>query len=559
MDTVALLLVLVLVVALLVMRSSAAKDRKRLLGDLQDMGTNNAKLQEEIGQLRTSNEALVVENEALSAFKVILDAQKEADRILAEAKQEVEAAQARSREILAQATRQSESELEKAREEAKQIRADARTRSDEAARKAASVMDSANREAHLVLDNANRRAQEIAGSAFEAVQNAEKFEQIAKAMKNLIEGYGDQYVIPSRSLLDELADDYSFTEAGQELRNARDRSRQMVKGRTAGTCDYVETNRRETAITFVVDAFNGKVDSILSRTKESNIGTLEQEIRDAFNLVNHNGAAFRSARIEPSYLEARLTELRWAATALEIKARDKEEQRRIKEQIREEEKAQRDFERAMREAAKEEESLRRAMDKIKAQVDKASEEQRLNYETQLAEMAQKLREVEERNQRAMSMAQQTRAGNVYVISNVGSFGEDVFKIGMTRRLDPLDRVHELGNASVPFSFDVHAMIESEDAPSLETRLHQLFLTAQVNKINSRKEFFRVPIKAIREEVERLGIATRWTLTATAKEYRETLAIEKALRENPEQGRLWLESQKDYTPAAAIEEETEALV
>jgi len=125
---------------------------------------------------------------------------------------------------------------------------------------------------------------------------------------------------------------------------------------------------------------------------------------------------------------------------------------------------------------------------------------------------------------------------------------------MTRRLDPLDRVHELGNASVPFAFDVHAMIESDDAPTLETKLHQHFLTAQVNKVNARKEFFRVPIRTIREEIESLGIATKWTLEAEAKEFRETLAIEKALRENPEQGRQWLESQKDYNPVALTEEE-----
>jgi len=415
-------------------------------------------------------------------------------------------------------------------------------------------MASANREAKAIIDNATKRGEEIAGSAFEAVQDAERFERVATAMRNLIEGYGDQYVIPSRSLLDELAEDYGFTEAGEELRNARDRSKQMVMGRTAATCDYVEKNRRDTAITFVVNAFNGKVDSILSRAKDDNVGTLEQEIRDAFSMVNHNGAAFRKARIEPSYLEARLTELRWAATVLEIKLRDKEEQRRIKEQIREEEKAQRDFERAMKEAAKEEELLRKAMDKIQSQVDKASDEQRGKYEAQLAELTEKLREAEERSKRALSMAQQTRMGHVYVISNIGSFGEDVYKIGLTRRLDPLDRVHELGNASVPFGFDVHAMIASDDAPTLETKLHQHFLTAQVNKVNPRKEFFRVPIKTIREEIETLGVATKWTLAAEARQYRETLAIEKALRESPEQGRRWMETQAELAPSLPLDEE-----
>jgi hypothetical protein len=568
MDALLLILVISLLIILVVNNSKWNQARKRFLAEAQEMSALNSSLKTEVHQLKFFNQDLAKENEALAAFKDILDAKNEAERILREANAvadqiRLHASQLREKtewevkQLLGKANGEAQSEISKAQEEAKQIRSQSKSRLEEASRTVESIMASAHREAKSLMENARKRAEEIAGSAFEVVEDAERFERVAKAMKNLIDGYGDQYVVPSRSLLDELAEDYGFTEAGEELRNARDRSKQMVKSRTAATCDYVENNRRETAITFVVDAFNGKVDSILSRAKDANIGTLEQEIRDAFNLVNHNGSAFRSARILPEYRDARLTELRWAATAQEIKARDKEEQRRIKEAIREEEKAQRDFERAMREAAKEEELLRKAMEKIQAQVEKASAEQRTKYEAQLAEMAEKLREVEERNQRAMSMAQQTRVGNVYVISNVGSFGEDVFKIGMTRRLDPLDRVHELGNASVPFSFDVHAMISSDDAPVLERTLHQHFLTAQVNKVNARKEFFRVPIQTIRQEIEKLGISTRWTLTADAKQYRETLAIEKALRENPELGKQWLESQADFEPSMGALEEEEA--
>jgi hypothetical protein len=313
----------------------------------------------------------------------------------------------------------------------------------------------------------------------------------------------------------------------------------MVKNGTAATCDYVEENRRETAVRFVVDAFNGKVDSILSRTKHDNVGTLTQEIRDAFTLVNHNGAAFRNARVVDTYLDARLTELRWAAIAQELKLRDREEQRRIKEQIREEEKAQREFERSLREAAKEEEMLRKAMDKIQDQVAKASEAQRQKYEGQLAELADRLRKVEEERQRAKSMAEQTKTGHVYVISNIGSFGEDVFKIGLTRRLEPLDRVRELGDASVPFAFDVHAMIPSNDAPALELALHKHFLAAQMNKVNPRKEFFRVPLAVIREEIDGLRVTAKWTIAAEAKEYRETLALEKTLKADPEKKKAWL--------------------
>ena len=126
------------------------------------------------------------------------------------------------------------------------------------------------------------------------------------------------------------------------------------------------------------------------------------------------------------------------------------------------------------------------------------------------------------------MAQQTRSGHVYVISNIGSFGENVFKIGMTRRLEPLDRVKELGDASVPFSFDVHAMIYSDDAPTLEKALHKRFEQESMNKINLRKEFFKAPLSVIRQAVKDQGISDiHWTMKADAVEYHESLAIEQA--------------------------------
>ena len=160
-------------------------------------------------------------------------------------------------------------------------------------------------------------------------------------MKNVIEGYGDRYLKPTYSLLDELADTYGFDEAGQQLKQARQHSKLMVEHNRAATCDYVEKNRRETAMRFIVDAFNGKVDSILSRTKAENFGTLEQQIRDAFVLVNNNGAVFRNTLITEDYLQARLTELQWATVVQALREREKEEQRRIREQMREEEKARR--------------------------------------------------------------------------------------------------------------------------------------------------------------------------------------------------------------------------
>jgi len=122
------------------------------------------------------------------------------------------------------------------------------------------------------------------------------------------------------------------------------------------------------------------------------------------------------------------------------------------------------------------------------------------------------------------MAQQTKRGHVYIISNIGSFGENVYKIGMTRRLEPTDRVKELGDASVPFQFDIHAMIYSDEAPTLENELHKAFTNKKVNMLNNRKEFFNVTIDEIEEKVGEIGIAAEFSKLPEAMEYRETLAI-----------------------------------
>ncbi len=244
--------------------------------------------------------------------------------------------------------------------------------------------------------------------------------------------------------------------------------------------------------------------------------------------MNVNGEAFRNARIEPAYLDARLEELRWAVAAQELKEREREEQRAIKERIREEERAQREFEKARKEADKEEELLRKAMDKARKEAERATDEQKIEYEAKLADLAAKLAAAEAKNQRALSMAQQTRAGHVYVISNVGSFGEDVYKIGLTRRLEPMDRIRELGDASVPFDFDVHAMVRSDDAPALERELQRRFVRQQVNKVNARKEFFRVKLTEVRDVVAALRFEATFTLTAEAKEWKETRAIEREM-------------------------------
>jgi hypothetical protein len=504
-------------------------------------------------QVVQENANLKVENERLSKWSSVADADDKARQILDEARQKLDLAEKQARELVVRAQQDYEQALAKGNREAAETTAEARAAAKQATEQARIDLVTAREEAAGIIARANDQAEAIAGKAYDAVRNAENYERTANAMKNIIEGYGDAYLKPAASLLDELAEDFAHKDAGRQLKLARDTTQRMVKMGTAADCDYKETSRRTMAIAFVLDAFNGKVDSILSRVKHDNLGTLEQEIRDAFTMVNYEGKAFREARITEDYLNARLAELRWAVIVQELKNLEREEQRRIREQIREEQKAVREYAKAMREAEKEEEMIRKAMAKAQQQIEKASTEQRAEFEAQLAELNAKLAEAEMRNQRAISMAQQTRRGHVYVISNVGSFGENIYKIGLTRRLEPLDRIKELGDASVPFDFDVHAIIWAEDAPTLEHDLHRHFILNQVNKVNHRKEFFRAELDEIRKEIDARGIEAKWTMVSEAQQYRETLAIERAIEADPVAKEQWMNRQLTLDRVALAED------
>lgn len=530
---------------------------QRLRDALTKLNLDHTHLSTVKNELDSKVAELVREVERLSPFSEVADTDAHVKQLIAETDSYIKTVKTAAEIALIEAKESAEAILSRAQDDAAEIRKKANQDASQKREKSNELIAVANRQAEQLIKDAEQRAAQIAGDAYKALQEADQLEKTAKAMRNLIEGYGDSYLKPTYSILDELAETYSFDEAGQQLKDARERSKLMVNHKRAATCEYVDASKKDTAIKFVLDAFNGKVDSILSRAKTDNHGKLEAEIQDAFSLTNHTGSAFRNARITTEYMSARLMELKWLVSVNLLKEQEKEEQRQIREQIREEEKARREIEKALRDAAKEEEAIQKAMERMRTQIDKATDEQRLQFELKLAELQGKLSEAEERNKRALSMAQQTKSGHVYIISNVGSFGENIYKIGMTRRLEPLDRIKELGDASVPFEFDVHAMIWSDDAPGLEFALHKTFLQAQVNKVNPRKEFFRLPLNDIRKVIDGRGIETSWTMAARAAQYKESLAIEQRIAENPELAKDWLKHQADMIPEAnSIQFETE---
>ncbi|TCB67424.1 DUF4041 domain-containing protein [Acinetobacter sp. ANC 4216] len=379
--------------------------------------------------------------------------------------------------------------------------------------------------AQKTMSNTEQQAQKILGDYYNLAQKTMELSKTNKALENKIQGYNDEYLLPNQAILDDLIEGYEYLDAAQRLKTIKSEIKTAIKHGVVAECDYVEDIRKTTAIAFITNSFNSKADVHVSRLRHDNVGKLIEALKDDYLLLNNYGQAFRNARINPSYLALRIEELKWAALVLEFKEREREEQREIREQIREEEKARKEYERAIKEASKEEDILKKAYEKARKEFEQATDDQKSKYDQKMNELMLKLHEAEERNQRALSMAQQTRAGHVYVISNIGSFGDDVLKLGMTRRLEPMDRIRELGDASVPFTFDVHAMIYSEDAPTLEKKLHHHFNHERVNKVNYKKEFFRTSLTDVKSYLEELGIQAKFTLKAEALQYRESLKIE----------------------------------
>ncbi len=464
----------------------------------------------------------------LRMYAPIRDVDAEIARRRDVARSELERLADEGRETIAAAQTEAESTRAAAKEDRKRITSRAAEKEAQADR----AVQAAAIESRAIVARAEQEARRIAGDAWTAREKELLLRRAAEAFERRIRGYGEEFVVPSQSVLDDLADEWDHKEAGRELKRARQRSESIVRSAQAADCDYREPARRETAIHFVLDAFNGKTDSILSRSKHDNYGTLQQEITDAFDAVNYLGSAFRNARITREYLDARLEELRWAVAARELQIRKREQEKAIREQIREEERARREYERELEKARKEEEALELAMEEAQRRVAAASETERSRLEAELEALRQQLADADARFERAKSMAEQTRRGHVYVISNLGSFGEDVYKIGLTRRLDPMDRVKELGDASVPFSFDVHAMIYADDAPTLESELHRRFTDRRVNVVNERKEFFRVTLSEIRSLVDEMGLEVHWTMAAEAAEYRESEAARRRRPTSP---------------------------
>jgi len=275
----------------------------------------------------------------------------------------------------------------------------------------------------------------------------------------------------------------------------------------------------------ILRCFNSETTSIVSAVTVKNIETMRNKLMKSYETINtlykNNGVV-----ITKQFLDLKLKMLNVKYAQEYQKEQERLTQKAIREQMIEEEKIRKEIEREKAKIEKEETQFKNEIDKLMLRIKNASDIEKQLYVDKIKELESKLKEVEESKKNVLDRENNTRAGFVYIISNIGSFGEDIYKIGMTRRLDPMDRIDELSSASVPFSFDVHAMIFSEDAPTLEATLHNIFSDYKVNKINPRKEFFHVSLEEIKKTVQKnFNNTVEWTDIPQAEQYRQSLAIE----------------------------------
>lgn len=319
----------------------------------------------------------------------------------------------------------------------------------------------------------------------------------------------------------------------QELDKIRKQQAAMIKNKTAthhNTGWTVNNSQKEGEklikdyVKLILRTFNIEVDAGISAIKFNNITSIEKKINKAFTDLNKLGSVM-SITISQEYLNLKLEELYLCHEYQIKKQEEKEEQQRIRQQMREEAKVLKEIEAAKAKIEKEEKHFIQALNQINTRINNAVEEDLNALLIEKSKIEEKLDEVQVNLTKVEEREQSTRAGYVYIISNIGSFGEDVYKIGVTRRLEPQDRVDELGDASVPFYFDVHAMIFTDDAPKLETALHRTFDHYRLNKINRRREFFKVSLDEIEKVVRNnFDKPVDFIRVPFADQYRQSLAL-----------------------------------
>lgn len=369
----------------------------------------------------------------------------------------------------------------------------------------------------------------------EAERLADSKRKRAEVQRQIIEA-DDEILVQSFGLYKPR---YSFKNAEkykQKLEEIRKKQKQLIKDKKAvmGVTSWSVNGSNAEGKKMVSDtqklllrAFNLECDALIDKVRFNNIEMSERRIESSRDAISKLGRTMNIS-ITTEYYRSKLEELYLSYEYQVKKQEEKEEQQALRARMREEAKLEKELEEARRKIEKEQTHYAHALEAIRAQISTASDSEALEALRQKeTDTLEKINSLDAALKDVDYREANQRAGYVYIISNIGAFGENVYKIGMTRRLDPMERIAELGDASVPFNFDVHAMIFSEDAPKLEAALHNAFANQKLNFVNQRREFFRAPLSDIKAVIQKnFDKTVEYVDVPPAQQYRESLLMRK---------------------------------
>mgnify|MGYP005777510097 CR=1 FL=1 len=372
-------------------------------------------------------------------------------------------------------------------------------------------------------------------------QKIKQFDDKVKNKKKKIVILDKEILYQNFGLYTPLYDAYSSDEYKKLIDNCRSEQKQMIKNKTAAICNttwqlnnsYIQGNKWiNQQLRHILRSFNHECTYLISKVKYYNILSIEDKIKKSFSSLNRMNTK-SEIYLSDDYLNLKIDELHLCYEYEQKKHEEKEIQREIRERHKEERKLLEEIKAEKERIKKEKEHYNNYIQRLWEQIRIDNDENHINDLLSKIDEAKNIinelnKSLEDVNYRESNQ----KAGYVYIISNIGSFGENIYKIGMTRRLNPQDRINELSGASVPFKFDIHAMIFSEDAPALEAALHRAFKNNKVNMSNNRKEFFNVSLEEIKKVIiENYDKTVTFVDTPDAQQYRETLKIKEHLKNN----------------------------
>lgn len=356
----------------------------------------------------------------------------------------------------------------------------------------------------------NEKAQELANLISNKTDELAQLGLDIKLKKEQLFDIEDELTYQEFGLYKPRYDCMNSSEYADRIKACRKRQKDMIKSKTALTYSNNWTldgsSKKGQAMNndnmkMVLRAFNNECDSIIEKVKFNNLDKIQTQIEKAASAIDKLNQRNKIS-ITTTYISLKIQELKLVYEYRKKKQEEKELLREQRAEEREQAKLQKEIEEQRKEVIKEQKHYQTAKEKYVKELESCSEECKDELLEKIKSIDEHLNEIDTNLKNIDYREANKRAGYVYIISNIGSFGENVYKIGMTRRLDPQDRVDELGDASVPFTFDVHAMIFSDDAPTLENNLHKEFDDRKVNMINGRKEFFNVTLDEIKQAVKK---------------------------------------------------------